>query len=85
MTTASGFGETILVTGGSGYVAAHILNSFLDRGYYVKTSVRSQSSADKVKKSHGHYGAQLSFVIVPDITTTGAFDQAVKGVDGVRY
>ncbi len=79
----TGHGETILVTGGSGFVAAHVLNAFLDRGYNVRATVRSQSSADKVKKTHGHYGDKLSFAIVPDVQTPGAFDEAVKGVQGV--
>ena len=59
------------------------LNAFLDRGYNVRATVRSQSSADKVKKTHGHYGDKLSFAIVPDVQTPGAFDEAVKGVQGV--
>lgn len=74
--------ETILVTGGSGFVAAHVLNALLDRGYNVRATVRSQSSADKVKKSHGRYGNKLSFAIVPNVQTPGAFDEAVKGVQG---
>jgi len=39
----TGQGETILVTGGSGFIAAHILNAFLDRGYNVRATVRSQA------------------------------------------
>jgi uncharacterized protein YbjT (DUF2867 family) len=77
--------KVILVTGGSGFVAAHVLQSFLSRGYNVKTTVRSQSSADKVKQTHAQYTDQLSFAIVPDITVPGAFDDAVKGVDGVSH
>ena len=81
--TSGHAGETVLITGGSGFVAAHVLNAFLDRGYNVRTTVRSQSNADKVKNTHGHYGDKLSFAIVPEITTAGAFDEAVKGVQGV--
>jgi|SRR5277367_5181464 len=80
-----GNGETVLITGGSGFVAAHVLNAFLDRGYNVRATVRSQSSADKVKKTHGRYGDKLSFAIVPDVQTPGAFDEAVKGVQGVSF
>jgi nucleoside-diphosphate-sugar epimerase len=80
----SGKGKTVLITGGSGFVAAHILNSFLSRGYNVKTTVRSEASAEKIKKSRSKYISQLSFVIVPDVATPGGHDEAVKGVDGVR-
>lgn len=82
-TSTSGNGQTILITGGSGFVAAHVLNAFLSRGYNVKTTVRSQETAEKVKKSHAKYLNQLSFAIVPDVATPGAHDEAVKGVDGV--
>lgn len=81
--TASGNGKTILITGGSGFVAAHVLNAFLSRGYNVKTTVRSEQTAEKVKKSHAKYLSQLSFTIVPDVATPGGHDEAVKGVDGV--
>lgn len=83
----SGKGKTVLITGGSGFVAAHVLNAFLSRGYNVRTTVRSASTAEKVKKSHAKYHAKylslLSFTIVPDVQTPGGHDEAVKGVDGV--
>jgi nucleoside-diphosphate-sugar epimerase len=82
-TTPSGNGKTILITGGSGFVAAHVLNAFLSRGYNVRTTVRSQETAKKVKKSHAKYLSQLSFAIVPDVATPGGHDEAVKGIDGV--
>lgn len=75
-------GETILVTGASGFMAAHILNEFLGHGYKVRGTVRSEASADKVRKTHGKYGDKLSFAIVKDVAAPGAFDEAVKGVDG---
>jgi len=77
---------TILVTGGSGFVAAHVLNAFLSRDeYQIRATVRSQSSGEKIMKTHAQYADRLSFVIVKDITTPGAFDEAVKGVDGVGF
>jgi len=77
--------QIILVTGASGFVAAHVLNAFLARGYNVRGTVRSDASADKVKKSHAKYIKQLSFAIVKDVAAPGAFDEAVKGVDGVIH
>lgn len=75
----------ILVTGASGYVAAHVLDTFLEAGYNVRGTVRSAESAQKVKRSHAKYSKQLELVIVPDITSPGAFDQAVADVDGVIH
>ena len=76
-------GKTILITGGSGFVAAHVLSAFLSRGYNVRTTVRNNDAAEKIKKSHGHYIDQLSFTIVKDVAEPGGHDEAVKGVDGV--
>ncbi|KAH8883055.1 NAD(P)-binding protein [Thozetella sp. PMI_491] len=77
--------ETVLVTGASGYVAAHIINVFLAAGYHVRGTVRSESSAQKVKEAHPEYADALSFAIVPDLAAPGAVDEAVKGVDGVIH
>ena len=79
----SGYQKTVLITGGSGFVGAHVLKAFLKRGYTVRTTARSQASADKIKESHRLYVKSLDFVIVPDIQAPGAYDEAVKGVNGV--
>jgi nucleoside-diphosphate-sugar epimerase len=77
--------DTILVTGASGFVAAHILNSLLSAGYSVRGTVRNEKSAANVRSTHGQYGDLLTFAIVPDIIAPGAFDEVVKGVDGVIH
>jgi nucleoside-diphosphate-sugar epimerase len=41
--------DTVLVTGGSGFVATHLVSQLLDRGYTVRVSVRSLASAAKVE------------------------------------
>lgn len=69
----------VLLTGGSGFIAAHCLDSLLARGHSVVTTVRSQQKADKIKASHPNAGAdKLSFAIVEDISKEGAFADAVK-------
>ncbi|KAL2002163.1 hypothetical protein VTN02DRAFT_518 [Thermoascus thermophilus] len=77
--------KTILVTGASGFIAAHVLTSFLEAGYNVRGTVRSEATADKVRQSHAKYADRLSFAIVPDMGVPDAFDEAVKGVDGVIH
>ncbi|KAF1983211.1 flavonol reductase [Aulographum hederae CBS 113979] len=77
--------QTILVTGAAGFVAAHVMNSFLEKGYKIRGTVRTEKSADSVRKSHSKYADRLSFVFVQDIAASGAFDEAVKGVDGVIH
>ncbi|OOO13804.1 NAD-dependent epimerase/dehydratase [Aspergillus oryzae] len=77
--------KTILVTGASGFVAAHIIEAFISAGYDVRGTVRSEATAEKVRRTFPRYGEQLSFAIVPDIVKDGAFDEAVKGVDGIMH
>lgn len=79
----------ILLTGASGFVAAHVLNSLLHHGYDVRGTVRSEAAADRVRKTHGHLiggkQSRLTFAIVADVASPGAFNDAVKGVDGVIH
>jgi nucleoside-diphosphate-sugar epimerase len=58
----------LLHSGGSGFIAAHILDALLKRGHSVVTTVRSQEKAEQIKKSHqGIPKDKLDFVIVQDI------------------
>lgn len=68
----------VLLTGGSGFIAAHVLDNLLDHGHSVVTTVRSQEKADKIKEAHpGVRKDKLDFAIVEDIAQEGAFDKAV--------
>ncbi|KAK5132806.1 hypothetical protein LTR08_008607 [Meristemomyces frigidus] len=68
----------VLLTGGSGFIAAHVLDILLQHGHSVVTTVRSQEKADKVAEAHKEYKKdKLDFAIVEDIAQEGAFDQAV--------
>jgi len=68
----------VLLTGGSGFIAAHVLDTLLERGHSVVTTVRSQEKADKIAKAHPKYGkAKLDFAIVEDIAQPDAFEKAV--------
>ncbi|KAJ5668364.1 NAD(P)-binding protein [Penicillium maclennaniae] len=58
----------VLLTGGSGFIAAHVLEVLLARGHSVVTTVRSRSKADAVKRAHPDIkDYRLSFAIVEDI------------------
>jgi nucleoside-diphosphate-sugar epimerase len=76
---------TVLVTGASGFVATHVISAFLSAGYHVRGTVRSESKAESTAAVFPSFKSQLSFVVVPDIAAPGAFDEPVKGVDGVIH
>ncbi|KAF7590241.1 hypothetical protein BBP40_003125 [Aspergillus hancockii] len=74
--------KAILITGPSGFVAAHVIEAFISAGYHVRGTVRSRVTAEKVRRTFPQYTEQLSFAIVPNIVEDDAFDEAVKGVHG---
>ncbi len=42
--------DKVLVTGGSGFIALHCIDQLLGKGYAVRTTVRSESRIDEIKK-----------------------------------
>ncbi|KAJ2902026.1 hypothetical protein MKZ38_001119 [Zalerion maritima] len=69
-----------LLTGGSGFIAAHILEQLLEAGHTVVTTVRSEPKAAPIRKAHANdiSSGKLEVFIVPDINAPGAFDNVVK-------
>ena len=68
----------VLLTGGSGFLASHVLDILLAHKHSVVTTVRSQEKADGIKKAYPNASkGQLDFAIVPDIEPVGAFDEAM--------
>ncbi|SCV34316.1 related to aldehyde reductase II [Fusarium fujikuroi] len=66
----------VLLTGGSGFIASHILRILLDRGHSVVTTVRSQAKADHIKSTYFDVpSSRLDFVIVEDISAENAYDE----------
>ncbi|KAM0786222.1 hypothetical protein ACM66B_007025 [Microbotryomycetes sp. NB124-2] len=78
--------STILLTGASGYLAAHVGRQLLEAGHHVRGTVRSPSKGEYLKKLYAKEGLNdFEYVIVEDIEHEGAFDEAVKGVDGIAH
>ncbi|KAF8854346.1 NAD(P)-binding protein [Acephala macrosclerotiorum] len=83
---ASPSSQTILVTGASGFVASHIIHTFLSAGYKVRGTIRSPSSIDKIKAAQGPLSSRLSFSVVPDLSSPpSAYKEAVRGVSGIIH
>ena len=75
----------ILVTGGTGFIGNHTVSQFLLHGYRVRATTRNQDSCDRLLSTHHKYRDLLETQIVADITQPGAFDTAVKDVDGIIH
>ncbi|KAJ4397814.1 hypothetical protein N0V93_002051 [Gnomoniopsis smithogilvyi] len=80
---SSGQIKKALVTGASGFLATQIILLLLERDYYVIGAVRSSAKADAWQQLHSResQSGRLSFVVVPDMQTPGAYDDAVRDVD----
>ncbi|KAE9366223.1 NAD(P)-binding protein [Stipitochalara longipes BDJ] len=68
----------VLLTGANGFLGTHILFELLNKGFFVRSIVRSQSKADQIAHVFPSFASQMDFGIVPDMTIPGAFDQVVK-------
>ena len=66
-------------TGGSGFIAAHVLDVLLERGHSVVTTVRSTEKGQKILDNYPKVSKdRLDFVLVEDVAKPGAFDKAVQ-------
>jgi dihydroflavonol-4-reductase len=74
--------ETVLVTGGTGFIAQHCMLALLDQGYRVRTTVRSLTREAEVRENLRVGGAQpgdrLSFVVA-DLCQDQGWAQAMAG------
>ncbi|EOA38085.1 hypothetical protein CARUB_v10009553mg, partial [Capsella rubella] len=74
-----------LVTGGTSFIASHVIKALLESGHFVRTTVRD-SDEEKVGFLWELKGAKERLKIFEaDLTVEGSFDEAVNGVDGVFH
>ncbi|KAJ5320130.1 hypothetical protein PENANT_c025G01057 [Penicillium antarcticum] len=76
----------VLLTGGSGFIAAHIVDILLQHGFDTVVTVRSEEKGKQILKAHPDASTEkLSYVIVQDVAKDGAFDEAVKSSPPFDY
>lgn len=80
--------ETVLVTGGTGFLGVHTVLQLLQEGYGVKTTLRSLSKKDSIIKALEEGGikdfSHLTF-IEADLTSDDNWDEAVRDYDFVLH
>lgn len=78
----------VLVTGGSGFVGAHVILQLVSGGHQVRTTVRNlnRESAvrDMLKAGGQEPGDRLSF-LAADLEKDAGWDEAVNGCDYVMH
>ena len=75
--------ESVLVTGGSGFVAGYVVRELLARGYRVRATLRNLGRGDAVREKLAISG-DLSFVAA-DLLTDDGWDAAAEGMDYVVH
>lgn len=80
-------GETVLVTGGSGFLGGWCVIELLRRGYKVRTTVRSLSREPEVRATVGSEvdpGARLT-ILAANLTSDEGWPEATAGCDYVLH
>jgi nucleoside-diphosphate-sugar epimerase len=72
----------VLITGLNGFVAVHVAKVFLDEGWSVRGTVRSQSKVHRVRSLPVFEDKEIEVVILDDLIN-GDFTEALDGVDAV--
>jgi dihydroflavonol-4-reductase len=79
--------QTVLVTGGSGFLGGWCLVELLQRGYRARTTVRDLAREGEVRENVGsqvELGDRLT-VLAADLTDDEGWSQAVEGCDYVLH
>jgi nucleoside-diphosphate-sugar epimerase len=80
--------DRVLVTGGTGYVGAHVVGRLLRDGYRVRTTVRSLDRAAEVRAALEVFGAAPDGrleIVAADLAADGGWEAAVAGCAHVLH
>ncbi|KAM7476753.1 hypothetical protein LguiB_023996 [Lonicera macranthoides] len=86
MNTSGGRRKVVCVTGGSGYIASWLVKLLLDRGYTVRSTLRTLNDPKKTEHLLALDGAKERLhLFEADLIEEGSFDSVVYGCDGVFH
>ncbi|MDR2929493.1 MAG: aldehyde reductase [Propionibacteriaceae bacterium] len=80
--------QLVAVTGGSGFIATHIIIALMNQGYRVRTTLRRLDRTDEVRSMLAQGGAaepETVETVQADLTSDDNWDQAVDGATYVIH
>ncbi|KAM6570074.1 hypothetical protein CsatB_018059 [Cannabis sativa] len=79
-------GETVCVTGASGFIGSWLVRTLLHLGYTVRATVRDPTNLKKVKHLVELPKAETNLTLwKADLSEEGSFHEAIKGCNGVFH
>jgi nucleoside-diphosphate-sugar epimerase len=75
----------VFITGATGFIGSHVVIQILEAGYKVRLSVRKETQIEGLKKLFSKHINKVDFVVIPDLSVSGAFDNALQGVEYVLH
>ncbi len=80
---------TVVVTGGTGYLAGWVITGLLERGYQVRATVRDPSKAGRLRAAVGAHTSEAAAASVElvraDLLDDEGWDAALDGADSVLH
>lgn len=73
--------DKVLVTGASGFIAAHIIKQLFEQGYSVVGTVRSEAKGEFFVKQY----PEFKYEIVKDVSVLGSFDHVFQAHPDIKY
>ncbi|CAA7041671.1 unnamed protein product [Microthlaspi erraticum] len=78
--------ETVCVTGASGFIGSWLVMRLLERGYFVRATVRDPENLKKVQHLLDLPNAKTQLTLwKADLSDEGSYDDAINGCDGVFH
>ncbi|MEM1235990.1 MAG: NAD-dependent epimerase/dehydratase family protein [Pseudomonadota bacterium] len=74
--------KKVFVTGGSGFIAKHILRELLEKGFEIRASVRSEKRKAEIEALFPDAGIEFAFL---DLNSDEGWDAALAGCDVLMH
>ena len=76
---------TVLVTGGTGYIAGELIDQLLAQGWCVRTTARSKAKSEPGLRARSPNAGDQLYVFEADLTSDAGWDLAAEGCTHVAH